>query len=42
MKPIVKPIPKKPKQKPKEKEKDKDKSLTELKKNSYIPSMWIR
>ena len=38
MKPIVKPIPKKPKQKPKEKEK----SLTELKKNSYIPSMWIR
>tara|TARA_S200000501_G_C20697312_1_gene687917 strand:- start:491 stop:607 length:117 start_codon:yes stop_codon:yes gene_type:complete len=38
MKPIVKPISKKPKQKPKEKEK----SLTELKKNSYIPSMWIR
>ena len=40
MKPIVKPIPKKPKQKPKVKEKEK--SLTELKNNSYIPSMWIR
>ena len=40
MKPIVTPIPKKPKQVPKEKEKEK--TLTELKKNSYIPSMWIR
>ena len=40
MKPIVKLIPKKPKQKPKVKEKEK--SLTGLKKNSYIPSMWIR
>ena len=38
MKPIVKPIPKKPKQKPKPKEK----SLTELKKNSVLPIMWIR
>ena len=36
MKPNVKPIPKKPKQK------EKEKSLTELKMNSYIPSMWIR
>ena len=38
MKVIVQPIPKKPKPKPKKKEK----TLTELKKNSYIPSMWIR
>ncbi len=35
MKPIVKPIPKKPKPKPKEK------SLSELKRNSVIPTMWI-
>ena len=38
MKPIVKPIAKKPKQVPKEKEK----SLTELKRNSVTPNMWIR
>ena len=38
MKVIVQPIPKKPKPKPKKKEK----TLTELKMNSYIPSMWIR
>ena len=35
MKPIVKPIPKKPKPKPKEK------SLSELKRDSVIPTMWI-
>ena len=35
MKPIVKPIPKKPKSKPKEK------SLSELKRDSVIPIMWI-
>ena len=35
MKPIVKPIPKKPKPKPKEK------SLSELKRDSVIPIMWI-
>ena len=35
MKPIVTPIPKKPKPKPKEK------SLSELKRNSVIPTMWI-
>ena len=35
MKPIVKPIPKKLKPKPKEK------SLSELKRNSVIPTMWI-
>ena len=38
MKPIVKPIPKKPKPKPKKEEK----TLTELKKSSVIPPMWIR
>ena len=37
MKPIVKPIPKEPKSNPKKKEK----SLTELKRNSVITSMWI-
>ena len=37
MKPIVKPIPKKPKSKPKPKEK----SLSELKKNSVVPNLWI-
>ena len=37
MKPIVKPIPKKPKPNPKPKEK----SLSELKRNSVIPTMWI-
>ena len=35
MKPIVKPIPKKPKPKPKEK------SLSESKRDSVIPIMWI-
>ena len=40
MKPIVTPIPKKPKQVPKEEEKEK--SLTELKRNSVTPNMWIR
>ena len=40
MKPIVKPIPKKPKPEPKPK-KD-EKTLTELKKASVIPPMWIR
>ena len=37
MKPIVRPIPKEPKPKPKKKEK----SLTELKRNSVINSIWI-
>ena len=37
MKPIVRPIPKEPKPKPKKKEK----SLTELKRNSAITTMWI-
>ena len=35
MKPIVKPIPKKPKPKPKEK------SLSESKRDSVIPIIWI-
>ena len=38
MKPIVKPIPKKPKEKPKPKEQ----TLTELKRKSLLPMMWIR